>query len=104
MIASAVIDAAGSDELAARLLPGLADGSVLGGVALDGDITVRDGRAAGTVPAVLGGGLAQILVLPAGDDVIVVDVSAAACTWRCHPTSIPRGARPASRSTARRRR
>ena len=35
VIASAVIDAAGSDELAARLLPGLADGSVLGGVALD---------------------------------------------------------------------
>ncbi len=29
------IDVAGSDALAARLLPGLADGSVLGGVALD---------------------------------------------------------------------
>ena len=76
MIASAVIDTAGSDELAARLLPGLADGSVVAGVALEGDITVRDGRAAGTVPAVLGGGLAHILVLPVGDDVIVVDVSA----------------------------
>ena len=75
VIASAVIDAAGSDELAARLLPGLADGSVFGGVALNADITVRDGRAAGTVPAVLGGGLAQILVLPAGDDAIVVMAS-----------------------------
>ena len=76
VIASAVIDAAGSDELAARLLPGLADGSVFAGVALESDITVRDGRAAGTAPAVLGGGLAHILVLPAGDDAIVVDVSA----------------------------
>ncbi|MFZ0250979.1 MAG: acyl-CoA dehydrogenase [Acidimicrobiales bacterium] len=76
VIASAVIDAAGSDEVAARLLPGLADGSVFAGVALDGDVTVADGRAAGSVPAVLGGGLAHILVLPAGDDVIVVDVSA----------------------------
>jgi 3-oxochol-4-en-24-oyl-CoA dehydrogenase len=76
VIASAVIDAAGSDELAARLLPGLADGSVFGGVAVESDITVRDGQAAGTAPAVLGGGLAHILVLPAGDDAIVVEVSA----------------------------
>ena len=75
VIASAVIDAAGSDELAARLLPGLADGSVRAGVALESDVTLRGGRAAGTAPAVLGGGLAQILLLPAGDDVIVVDVS-----------------------------
>jgi 3-oxochol-4-en-24-oyl-CoA dehydrogenase len=76
VIASAVIDAAGSDELAAQLLPGLADGTTFGGVALESDITVRDGRAAGTAPAVLGGGLAHILVLPAGNDVIVVDTSA----------------------------
>ncbi len=76
VIASAVIDAAGSDELAARLLPGLAGGSRFGGVALESDITVRDGRAAGTAPAVLGGGLAHILLLPSGDDAIVVDVSA----------------------------
>ena len=40
VIASAVIDAVASDELAARLLPGLADGSVLGGIALTSDITV----------------------------------------------------------------
>ncbi len=76
VIASAVIDAVGSESLAASLLPGLADGSVCAGVALEGDITVRGGRAAGTAPAVLGGGLAHILVLPAGDDVIIVDVSA----------------------------
>ena len=74
VIASAVIDAVGSDELAARLLPGLADGSVLGGVGARRPTSrCRDGRAAGTAPAVLGGGLAHVLVLPAGDDAIVVD-------------------------------
>jgi alkylation response protein AidB-like acyl-CoA dehydrogenase len=74
--ASAVIDAAGSDELKAKWLPGLADGSVCGGVALSADVTMSGGTAAGTAPAVLGGGLAKVLVLPAGDDVIVVDASA----------------------------
>ena len=75
VIASAVIDAVGSDELKAKWLPGLADGSVCGGVALTSDITVSGGTAAGTAPAVLGGGLANVLVLPAGDDAIVVDAS-----------------------------
>ena len=75
VIAGATIDATGSDALKTRLLPGLADGTTLGGVALESDITVRDGRATGTA-AVLGGGLAHILLLPAGDDLIVVDASA----------------------------
>ncbi len=76
VIASAVINEVGAEEMAGRLLPGLADGSVLGGVALTSDITVRGGRASGTAPAVLGGGLAHVLVLPAGGDAIVVDVAA----------------------------
>ena len=67
VIASAVLHAAAPDELADRLVPGLADGSVVGGVALTSDITVSGGTAAGTAPAVLGGGLAHVLVLPAGD-------------------------------------
>lgn len=75
VIASAVIDAAGSDTLKTRLLPGLTDGTTFGGVALESDVTVRDGRATGTA-AVLGGGLAHLLILPAGDDLIVVDASA----------------------------
>ncbi len=80
VIASAVIDAAAPDELAARLLPGLADGSAFGGIALTSDITVSGGTAAGTAPAVLGGGLAHVLVLPAGDDAIVVETSDAGVT------------------------
>ena len=47
VIASAVIDAAAPDELAARLLPGLADGSVLGGIALTSDITCPEVRPPG---------------------------------------------------------
>src|SRR6516225_8655570 len=53
VIASAVIAAAGSEALQRRWLPGLADGSVLGGVGLDGDVEVRGGKAAGKIPAVL---------------------------------------------------
>src|SRR5690554_5661466 len=41
--ASAVIAAAGDDELKARVLPGLADGSTPTAVALGGNVTVADG-------------------------------------------------------------
>src|SRR5580700_6972399 len=63
VIASAVIEAAGSAEQKAQLLPGLADGSVFGGVGLTADITYADGRARGSAAPVLGGGLAHLLVL-----------------------------------------
>jgi alkylation response protein AidB-like acyl-CoA dehydrogenase len=77
VIASAVIDAAGTGEQKGRWLPGLADGSVVAGVALVADVRADGGKAAGTAPAVLGGGLAQLLVLPAGEDVVVVEAGAA---------------------------
>ncbi len=81
VIASAVIDATAPDVLKARWLAGLADGSVCGGVALSTDITLSEaGTAAGTAPAVLGGGLADVLVLVTGDDAIVVDASASGVT------------------------
>jgi alkylation response protein AidB-like acyl-CoA dehydrogenase len=74
VIASAVLVAAGDDATQSALLPGLADGSTTAGIGLDASITVSGGTASGTAPAVLGGGLASILVLPAGDDVVVVEV------------------------------
>src|SRR5579864_2013160 len=46
VIASAVLAAAGPDDLAKRLLPGLADGSVIGAAALGGAVTFADGAAA----------------------------------------------------------
>ncbi len=72
VIASATLAALGNDELNGRLLPGLADGSTCAGVALDGDITLSDGRASGAA-TVLGGGLADILLLSSGDDLVVVE-------------------------------
>ena len=74
VIASAVLVAAGADETKKSLLPGLADGSVIAGIALDAAVTVTGSRASGSAAAVIGGGLAQVLLVPAGDDVAVVTV------------------------------
>jgi alkylation response protein AidB-like acyl-CoA dehydrogenase len=74
VIASAVLAAAGDDATKAKLLPGLADGSTIGAVALGGNVTVTGGRASGDAGNVLGGGLAQVLLVAAGDDVAVVEV------------------------------
>ena len=47
-VASAVLVAAAPDDLAAQLLPGLADGSTCGAVALGGDVELRDGAVHGS--------------------------------------------------------
>jgi 3-oxochol-4-en-24-oyl-CoA dehydrogenase len=72
-IASAVLAAAADDATRKQLLPGLADGSVIGAVALEATVTVRDGTVSGSAPAVAGGGLAHLLLIPAGEDVAVVE-------------------------------
>ena len=74
VVASATLAAAGG-EVAASRLPGLADGSTLGGFALDAEVTVTDGRARGSA-VVLGGGLADVVLVPVGDDVAVIDTAA----------------------------
>ncbi len=74
VVASAVLAAAADDDTKARLLPGLADGSITGAVALDGDVTVSGSTASGSAGAVLGGGMAQLLLVRVGDDVAVVEV------------------------------
>lgn len=58
--ASAVVAACGSDTQRAELLPGLADGSVRAAVGLDDDTHL-----------VLGAGLADLFLLPRGDDLVV---------------------------------
>jgi alkylation response protein AidB-like acyl-CoA dehydrogenase len=78
-IASAVIAAAGDDATRKSLLPGFADGSTAAGISLNGTATVSGGTASGSF-VVLGGGLAQLLVLPAGDDAVVVEVGASGVT------------------------
>jgi alkylation response protein AidB-like acyl-CoA dehydrogenase len=74
VLASAVLVAAGDDATKAKLLPGLADGSTLGAVALKGDVQVTGGKASGNAGNVLGGGLANVILVAAGDDVAVVEV------------------------------
>ena len=73
VIASAVLAAAGGEAAAAHL-PGLVDGSRCGAVALDGSVTVTGDTASGAAGNVLGGGLAQVLLVATGDDVAVVEV------------------------------
>jgi 3-oxochol-4-en-24-oyl-CoA dehydrogenase len=73
VITSAVLTAAGPDDLQKRLLPGLADGSVIGAAALGGEVTYADGAATGQAGVVISGHLADVLVVPAGDDVLVVE-------------------------------
>ena len=76
VIASAVLAAAGPDDLRKRLLPGLADGSVTGAAALGGEVAVADGAATGPAGVVLSGHLADVLLVPAGEDVLVIEKSA----------------------------
>jgi len=73
VVASTVIEATAPDDLKAQLLPGLADGSRAAAVALGGDVEVRAGAATGAAGVVIGGGLADVLVVAAGDDVAIVE-------------------------------
>ncbi|MDH4171946.1 MAG: acyl-CoA/acyl-ACP dehydrogenase, partial [Acidimicrobiia bacterium] len=71
VVASALLVAA-DEDVRARFVPGLVDGSVTAGIALDSTIEVSGGTVSGQAD-VLGGGLAQLLVLASGDDVVVVE-------------------------------
>ncbi len=79
-VVSAVIDAVGSDEQKQRLLPGLIDGSRTGAVGFAGEVSVSGGRAAGDAGVVIGAGLADVLLLAAGEDMIVVERGGAGVT------------------------
>jgi len=74
--ASAVLAAVGPRDLQKRLLPGLADGSVIGAVALDGEVLFAGGCATGSAGVVISGHLADVLLVAAGDDVLVIEKSA----------------------------
>jgi alkylation response protein AidB-like acyl-CoA dehydrogenase len=77
VIASAVLAAAGTDDLQERWLPGLADGSATGAVALGGEVSTESGgTASGRAGVVISGHLADVLLVPSGDDVLVVEPAA----------------------------
>ncbi|HSP04172.1 MAG TPA: acyl-CoA dehydrogenase [Acidimicrobiales bacterium] len=73
VIASALIASAGDDDLQSARLPGLADGSTIAAIGLTGSVTVSGGTASGQASPVLGGGLADVFVVRAGDDVAIID-------------------------------
>ncbi|MBU3062229.1 acyl-CoA dehydrogenase [Nocardia sp. NEAU-G5] len=72
VIASAFIAVAGEQVTREKLLPGLADGSTAAAVATTPGLSLDGDRVSGSV-VVLGGGLARLLVLTAGDDVAIVE-------------------------------
>ena len=84
VIASATIGAAGSDGQQAKHLPGLAAGTTVAGVAVagGGEVTIEAGaNGSGTVSGkvvVLGGGTADVIVVPieGSDDVALVNAKA----------------------------
>uniref|UniRef100_UPI003F9D15AA acyl-CoA dehydrogenase n=1 Tax=Mycobacterium sp. TaxID=1785 RepID=UPI003F9D15AA len=73
VIASGVIAKDGTAEQKSRMLPGLTDGTVTAGVGLDGGVQVEDGVAAGEAGIVLGAGLADLLMIAAGDDILLLE-------------------------------
>ncbi|HUH70238.1 MAG TPA: acyl-CoA dehydrogenase [Mycobacterium sp.] len=73
VIASAVIAQDGTADQKSRLLPGLIDGTVTAGIGLGSQVQVNDGIADGEAGIVLGAGLAELLLIAAGDDVLLVE-------------------------------
>ncbi len=72
-VVSAVLAAVGSEDQKARLLPGLIDGTRTGAAGFGGSLTLSNGTVSGDAGVVLGAGLADVLLLAAGDDMVVVE-------------------------------
>ncbi|KUI24923.1 acyl-CoA dehydrogenase [Mycobacterium sp. IS-1742] len=74
--ASVVLDRCAGDDVRADLLPGLAGGDTVAALGLTGTLTVgADGSVTGEAPAVLGAPDADLLVLVAGEDVVLLDAA-----------------------------
>jgi alkylation response protein AidB-like acyl-CoA dehydrogenase len=75
--AAVVIDRCASDSLRAELLPSLSAGTTVAALGLSGSVVVgSDLDVTGESPSVLGAPDADVLVLVAGDDVVIVDAAA----------------------------
>jgi 3-oxochol-4-en-24-oyl-CoA dehydrogenase len=72
-VGGAAVGGTAAGGLAERLLPGLADGSAVGAVALDGDAVFAEGTVTGDAGVVISGQLADVLLIPAGDDIAIVE-------------------------------
>jgi alkylation response protein AidB-like acyl-CoA dehydrogenase len=88
MIASAVLAAAADGDTQVAHLAGLADGSTVGAWATHVDATLDGERLTGSAVAA-GGGLAQVLLVPLGDDVAVLDLTGDGVTVEVPPSLDP---------------
>jgi len=89
VVASAVIDAVASTEQKARLLPGLVDGTRTAAIGFGGDVTIAglahlggdagnvSARASGDAGVVIGAAGADVLLVAAGEDMLIVERTAA---------------------------
>lgn len=93
VVTSAVVAAEGTADQQARLLPGLIDGTVTAGVGLAGQVHIDSGVANGEAGIVLGAGLADLLLLTAGDDLLVLERGRAGVS-----VEVPRNLDPTRRS------
>ncbi|TVS85042.1 acyl-CoA dehydrogenase [Mycobacterium helveticum] len=93
VICSAVIAKDGTAAQKSRLLPGLIDGTVAAGIGLDGRVELKNGVAAGEAGIVLGAGLADLLLIAAGDDVLLLERDRAGVT-----VDVPENLDPTRRS------
>ncbi len=90
VLASAVIAQSGSDEQMSRLLPGLADGSTTAALGLGtSELVLTDATLNGPAGVVLGGSEADLLLLVAGDDVVIVEADNPGLTLTHQPNLDP---------------
>ncbi|PXW33927.1 UNVERIFIED_CONTAM: alkylation response protein AidB-like acyl-CoA dehydrogenase [Williamsia faeni] len=75
VIGSAILARSDAGEAKSELLPKLADGTMTAGIGIAPGLTYDDGRIYGDAGVVLGGPLADLLVLITGDDVFLVDTA-----------------------------
>jgi alkylation response protein AidB-like acyl-CoA dehydrogenase len=75
--ASGILARCAGKELGSRYLPALAQGALTAAVGFADTLACEESRLSGSVTAVIGGGPAQLFVLIVGEDVAVVDASAA---------------------------
>jgi alkylation response protein AidB-like acyl-CoA dehydrogenase len=71
--ASSTVNLLGDEALKSDLLPGLADGSVIGAVGLGGDLKLSGDTLEGNGGLVLSAELANVILLRVGDDMIIVN-------------------------------
>jgi 3-oxochol-4-en-24-oyl-CoA dehydrogenase len=90
VLASAVIDQCGSDEQRRRLLPGLADGTTTAALGLGTPALALTGDTlTGDAGFILGGAVAELLLLRVGDDVVLVEASAPGLALTSHANLDP---------------